>query len=60
MIAHPRRVVAEHKFPFSDEARTLRGALEKLDPKSAPKPKPSAQPPLPSGPMVGSRRKARR
>jgi hypothetical protein len=37
----------------------LRSALEKLDP--APKAKPHKElPPLSTGPMVGSRRKARR
>jgi len=54
-----RRTIAEDRFPFSDRLRPLKAALVKLDPGSAPKPK-AALPPLPSGPMVGSRRKARR
>ena len=54
-----RRTVADSRFPFSGEFRTLRAALEKLEPEAAPKPRPQL-PPLPSGPLVGSRRKARR
>ena len=44
-----RETVADTKFPFSDRIRILRTALAKIDPSSAP--------PLPTGPMVGSRRK---
>jgi hypothetical protein len=58
IIAAVREKIATDKFPFSDRIRVLRRALAKLDPKSVPKRRPA--PPLPSGPMVGSRRKARR
>jgi hypothetical protein len=54
-----RRTIAEDKFPLSPRLAPLKSALLKLDPKSAPKPR-RELPPLPSGPMVGSRRKARR
>ena len=58
VVALIRRMLDETKWPYSDESRTLRVALHKLDPASAPKPK-AELPPFPSGPMVGSRRKAR-
>jgi hypothetical protein len=51
-----RRTVAEDKFPFSPRLKPLKAALVKLDPASAPRPAPERVP-LPSGPMVGSRRK---
>jgi len=55
-----RETVADTKFPFSDRIRILRAALAKLDPtSSAPQPR-KVVPPLPTGPMVGSRRKPRR
>jgi hypothetical protein len=54
-----RDTVTTDKFPYSDGIRKLRAALLKLDPSSAPKPR-MELPPLPTGPMVGSRRKARR
>jgi hypothetical protein len=53
------RTVSESRFPFSDRIRILRAALAKLEPRSVAKPR-KAAPPLPSGPMVGSRRKPRR
>jgi hypothetical protein len=59
VIAALREKVATYKYPFSDRIRVLRRALAKLNPKSAPTHRP-APPPLASGPMVGSRRKARR
>jgi hypothetical protein len=54
-----RTSLANSKFPLFDDSRTLRSALQKLDPTAAPKPH-RPLPPLPTGPMVGSRRKARR
>jgi hypothetical protein len=53
-----RQTVADTRFPFSDRIRILRAALAKLDPSSAPITVKVT--PLPTGPMVGSRRKARR
>ena len=53
-----RELIAEDKFPFSPRLNPFKSALAKLDPKPA---KVSTElPPLPTGPMVGSRRKARR
>jgi hypothetical protein len=53
-----RRTIAEDKFPFAPRLKPLKSALAKLDPQPA---KPRQELPLlPSGPMVGSRRKARR
>jgi hypothetical protein len=58
VVALIRDTVTTDKFPYSDRSRMLRAALAKLDPKPA---KPRQElPPLPTGPMVGSRRKARR
>jgi hypothetical protein len=58
VVALIRDTVATDKFPYSERVRALRSALAKLDPKPV---KPRRElPPLPSGPMVGSRRKARR
>jgi hypothetical protein len=54
-----RRTIDGSKFPDSDENQVLRSALHKLEPEAASKPR-KELPPLPSGPMVGSRRKARR
>jgi hypothetical protein len=54
-----RETVTTDQFPYSDRIRKLRAALLKLDPSSALKPR-MELPPLPTGPMVGSRRKARR
>jgi hypothetical protein len=54
-----RETISADRFPLSDRIRVLRRALAKLDPQSAPKPR-KEPPPLPTGPMVGSRRKARR
>jgi hypothetical protein len=55
VVALVRNKVREHRFPHSDRIRTLRAALAKLDPASAPKPV-EPRPPLPSGPSVGNRR----
>ena len=53
-----RRAVDEDKFPLSPRLAPLRSALAKLAPRPV---KPRQElPPLPTGPMVGSRRKARR
>jgi hypothetical protein len=53
-----RRTVAEDKFPFSPRLKPLKSALAKLALQPV---KPRKElPPLPSGPMIGSRRKARR
>jgi hypothetical protein len=58
VVALIRDTVTSDKFPYSDRIRILRAALTKLDPKPM---KPRQElPPLPTGPMVGSRRKARR
>jgi hypothetical protein len=58
VMALVRRTVDADKFPLSPRLAPLRSALAKLDPRPA---KPRRElPPLPSGPMVGSRRKARR
>jgi hypothetical protein len=59
VIAALHEKIETDKYPFSDRIRILRHALAKRDLKSAPKPQP-APPPLPSGPMVSSRRKVRR
>jgi hypothetical protein len=59
VTAAVRRTIAEDKFPFAPRLAPLKSALSKLDPASAPKPR-TAPPPLPTGPMVGSRRKSRR
>jgi hypothetical protein len=56
VVALLPQTIATDKFPFSDRMRVLRSALQKLDPASAPKPR-KELPPLPTGPMVGSRRK---
>jgi hypothetical protein len=56
VIALVRNKVREHRFPHSDRIRTLRNALSKLDPASAPKPV-EPRPALPSGTRP---RKARR
>ena len=53
-----RRTIDEDRFPLSPRLAPLKSALAKLDPRPA---KPRRElPPLPSGPMVGSRRNARR
>jgi hypothetical protein len=53
-----RRTVHDDRFPFSPRLAPLKSALAKLDPKPA---KPRMElPPLPTDPMVGSRRKPRR
>ena len=58
VVSAVRRTVQQDKFPFAPRLAPLKAALEKLDPQPA---KPRAElPPLPSGPMIGSRRKARR
>jgi hypothetical protein len=59
VVALIRDTVTTDKFPYSDRIRMLRAALAKLDPASVPKPR-QELPPLPTGPMAGSRRKARR
>jgi hypothetical protein len=59
VIALLRTTLTNTKFPLSDTNRALRSALHKLDPTSAPKSR-DEPPPLPTGPMVGSRRKPRR
>jgi hypothetical protein len=58
VVALVRRTMNEEKFPFSPRVRPLKAALAKLDPKPS-KPR-AVLPPLPTGPMVGSRRKPRR
>jgi hypothetical protein len=55
VVALIRNKVSNHRFPHSDRIRTLRNALYKLDPASAPQPL-VARPPLPTGPSVGNRR----
>jgi hypothetical protein len=58
VVALIRDKITTDRFPYSERVSVLRSALAKLDPKPA---KPRQElPPLPSGPMVGSRRKARR
>jgi hypothetical protein len=60
VVALVRNKVREHRLPHSDRIRTLRAALSKLNPASAPKPL-EVRRPLTSGPSVGNRRgKARR
>jgi hypothetical protein len=54
-----RRTIREDKFPMSPRLAPLKSALAKLDPGSVPKTR-QELPPLPTGPMVGSRRKAHR
>jgi hypothetical protein len=54
-----RQKIREDRFPLSPRLAPLKSALAKLDPGSVPKP-PKELPPLPTGPMVGSRRKPRR
>ena len=56
VVAHLKRFPGETKYPFDPALRPLKDALLKLDPASAPKTRP-VLPPLPTGPMVGSRRK---
>jgi hypothetical protein len=51
-----RQTIAEDKFPLSPRLKPLKAALAKLDPQPA-KPRRELAP-LPTGPMVGSRRKA--
>jgi hypothetical protein len=58
VVALIRDTIATDRFPYSERIRMLRAALAKLDPK--PEKQRQELPPLPSGPMVGSRRKARR
>jgi hypothetical protein len=48
VVALVRNKVRDHRYPFSDRIRTLRAALYKLDPASAPKPV-EVRTPLPSG-----------
>jgi hypothetical protein len=55
VVALVRAKVRDHHFPHSDRIRTLRAALYKLDPASAPVPI-EPGPPLPTGPSVGNRR----
>jgi hypothetical protein len=50
-----REKVQNTRFPFAPALAPLKSALLKLDPAWA-----KVVPPLPSGPMVGSRRKPRR
>jgi hypothetical protein len=58
VVALIRDTIATDRFPYSGRVLVLRSALAKLDPKPE---KPRRElPPLPAGPMVGSRRKARR
>jgi hypothetical protein len=52
-----RQTIADSRFPFSGEIRTLRAALEKLEPQTI-KPGRGATVAV-GGPMVDSRRKAR-
>jgi hypothetical protein len=59
VVALIRDKITTDKFPFSERIRVLRSALEKLRPASAPKPR-KERPLLLTGPVVGSRRKARR
>jgi hypothetical protein len=54
-----RQKIREDRFPFSERLAPLKSALAKLDPGSVPKIR-QELPPLPTGPMVGSRRKPRR
>src|ERR1700733_5379066 len=54
-----RQKIREDWFPFSDRLAPVKSALAKLDPSSVPKPR-KELPPLPTGPMAGSRRKGRR
>jgi hypothetical protein len=54
-----RQKIREDRFPMSPRLAPLKSALAKLDPGSVPKSR-QELPPLPTGPMVGSRRKARR
>jgi hypothetical protein len=54
-----RQKICEDRFPMSPRLAPLKSALAKLDPGSVPKSR-QELPPLPTGPMVGSRRKARR
>jgi hypothetical protein len=56
VVALIRATVTTDKFPYSDRIRTLRRALAKLDLQPPRRELPS----LPSGPTVGSRRRARR
>ena len=53
-----RKTLRETKFPYNPDLKSLKTALLKLDPNSAPKPRP-VPPPLPTGPMV-RRKKSRR
>lgn len=59
VVALVRNKVRDHRFPFSDRIRTLRAALDKLDPASRQGRPVEARRPLPSGPTVG-RGKAQR
>lgn len=59
VVALIRDTVTTDKFPYSERVRTLRSALLKLDPSSAPKPRKERLLPL-TGPVAGRRQKARR
>jgi hypothetical protein len=59
VVALVRRTLAEDRFPYSPRLAPLKAALAKLDPRPSTKPR-VALPRLPTGAMVGSRRKARR
>lgn len=50
VAASIRRALDEDKFPHAPRLKPLRAALAKLDPGSAPKPRPGPKPPLPEAP----------
>jgi hypothetical protein len=60
LVALVRKTIRETRFPYDPDLKPLKTALAKLDPTSARPNRRVELPPLPSGPMVGSRRKPRR
>jgi hypothetical protein len=56
-----RRAIVDDPYPHAPQLATLKSALAKLDPASAPQPR-QERPPLPEAPMRSSRggRRARR